>query len=219
MIKSFDLQPAPGERFRRQALLYAVREREIFFDFFLPLFQKLVRGAKLFLRALLFRNVGKADDRESTAVGIFHVSRAGDHRQPCATFRGKKKLVAYPAQRVNFPAPFANERYVFRPVINEERVLTQDFIARYSRHFLEDRVDEDYMLAIVDEDRTLVQRFENAGHLVEPFGLFEFQENPRTPAHSVDVHLTQSWPERQSVCLLGFYSSGGGCKDFRTTVR
>jgi len=57
------------------------------------------------------------------------------------------------------------------------------------------------MLAIVDDDHTLVQCFENAGHLVEPFGLFEFQENPRTPAHGVDVHLTQSWPERQK-CLL-----------------
>src|SRR6202008_164259 len=156
MIKSFDLQAAPGERFLRQALLYAGREREIFLDFFLPLFQKLVRRAKLFLRALLFGNVGKADDRESPAIGIFHVSRTGDHRQPRATFRWKKELVAYPAQRVNFPAPFANERYVFRPVIDEERILAQDFIARYSRHFLEDRVDEDYMLAIVDDDYTLV---------------------------------------------------------------
>src|ERR1700745_495558 len=191
MIKSFDLQAAPGERFRRQALLYAGREREVFFDFFLSLFQKLVRRSKLFLRALLFGNIGKADDRESLAVGIFHVSRAGDYRQPRATFRGKKKLVAYPAQRVNFPAPFANERGVFRPVIDEERILAEDFIARYSRHFLEDRVDEDYMLAIVDDDHTLVQCFENAGQLVEPFGLFEFQ---RKPPHARTRRGRSSYP-------------------------
>jgi hypothetical protein len=37
------------------------------------------------------------------------------------------------------------------------------------------------MLAIVDDDHTLVQCFENAGHLLQPFGLFEFQR--KTPAH------------------------------------
>jgi hypothetical protein len=37
------------------------------------------------------------------------------------------------------------------------------------------------MLAIVDDEHTLVQCFENAGHLLEPVGLFEFQR--KTPAH------------------------------------
>jgi len=157
----------------------------------LPLFKKFISSAQLFLGGLLFGDIGEADDRESAAVGVFHVPRAGDYGKLGAIFRGKKKLVAGSSEGTNFPAPFANERCVFRPVIDEERILAEDFIARYSRHFLEDRVDEDYMLAIVDDDHTLVQCFENAGHLVEPFGLFEFQ---RKPPHARTRRGRSSYP-------------------------
>jgi hypothetical protein len=37
------------------------------------------------------------------------------------------------------------------------------------------------VLAVVDNDDSFVERLENAGHLLEPFGLFEFQRE--TPAH------------------------------------
>ena len=37
------------------------------------------------------------------------------------------------------------------------------------------------MLAIVDDEHALVQCFENAGHLLEPFGLFEFQGQGQPP--------------------------------------
>jgi hypothetical protein len=80
MIKSFHIQTAPGERFRRKALLHAGCEREVLFDFFLPLFQKFVGGAQLFLGAFLLGDIREADYRESAPVRVFHIPRAGDDR-------------------------------------------------------------------------------------------------------------------------------------------
>ena len=108
--------------------------------------------------------------------------------------------MAYPAQRLNFPAPLANVGYFVWPVIDEEGVVAQNFLARYSRHFLEHRVDEDYMLAIVNNEHTLVQCFENAGHLFEPVGLFKFQGQP---PHARARRERSSYPICRKATKLG----------------
>src|SRR5262249_53541589 len=45
VVESLDFEAAPAERLGREALLYTCREREVFFDFLLALFEKLIRGA------------------------------------------------------------------------------------------------------------------------------------------------------------------------------
>src|SRR5579864_6932058 len=142
MIESFHFEASPGERFRREALLHAGGERQVFLDFSLALFEKFIRGTQLFFGALLLRNICEADDGESAAIGIFHGSRTGNHRKLRTIFRGKEELVAYPAQRLNFAAPLANVGYFVWPVIDEERIVAQNFFARYTCHFLKDRIDE-----------------------------------------------------------------------------
>ena len=116
-IERFHVEAAPDERFRREALLHASSEGEVFFNFFLPLFEEFVRGAQLLFGAFLLGNIGKTDDREGAAVGVFQASCAGNHRQLRSAFCRQVELMPGPAHSACFPAPFANQFRVFRPVV------------------------------------------------------------------------------------------------------
>ena len=59
-----DAQVAPDDRLRREALLHARGERQIFFDFPLALLELGVGVAQLRFGAFLFGDVGEGDDGE-----------------------------------------------------------------------------------------------------------------------------------------------------------
>jgi hypothetical protein len=110
--------------------------------------------------------------------------------------------VARASEGSNFPAPFSNELRIFRPVVEQKRILAQKVVARDAGHLFKTRIDENHVLAVVNDDDSFVERLENARHLFEPFGPFKFQGHPRTPALGVNVHLTQSAGKPQSWAAL-----------------
>ena len=82
----FDAHAAPDDGLRREALLHARGQREIFLDFLVALLELRVGLAELLLRALLFRNVGEHHDAEHVAFEILDAPRADDHRQTLPVF-------------------------------------------------------------------------------------------------------------------------------------
>src|SRR6516225_3302576 len=93
-------QPAPHQRFGRKALLYASRQRQVFFNLFVALLELLigfgkllVRFPKLLLNELLLGDIGERHKLKPAVVGVFMRPRADNYGHPRAVLLGNRKLV------------------------------------------------------------------------------------------------------------------------------
>ena len=69
---------------------------------------------------------------------------------------------------------------VVRPVSPKNQlqgIVADDFVAKKSGHFLEDRVDKQNLAGIISDDNTVIQCFENGLHLLEPLRPFAVHES------------------------------------------
>src|SRR5215467_215231 len=98
-------QPAPRQRFGSKALLYASRERKIFFNLFPTLLEMLVGFGKLLLSEFLLGDIGECHNSKVAAVGVYMCPRTDNYGQPRAVFLRNRKLVSI--------VPYANALFDF----------------------------------------------------------------------------------------------------------
>src|SRR5579862_762175 len=93
LIVRGDIDAAPRESCRSEALLDARGKQQVFFDFLVTLFELYIRFAQSVFSALLFGDVCGRDYSEDVAVGIFDLARRDENRQAIAVRLGKIELV------------------------------------------------------------------------------------------------------------------------------
>jgi hypothetical protein len=173
MIKSFDADAAPHQRFRREALLHARGKREVFLNFLMTLFEFFVYFAEFLFGALQIGNVGEGDDGKLAAIGIFDHTGTDNHRHARAIFSGQHEFEAiFAGLQALFS--FLDDEIGFRLVVKPMNVWTKDFCARQAGHLLEVGIHENNILAIVGYEHAFIQAFEHALDLLQPIRLFDF---------------------------------------------
>ena len=165
VIKGFHLHVAPHQRFRRQALLYARGECQIFLNFSVAFFELFVRVAQFVFGVLQVGNIGKRDNRVLPAIGILDHFRADNHRQPPAVTSRQDEFKSIAALS---PASFflLFDEFGFFFCIELVRVHSEELAARYSGHLLKVGIGKYHVLAIVGDEYTFVQAFKNALNLL-----------------------------------------------------
>ena len=139
----------------------------------MTLFEFLVYVAQFLFGALQIGNVSEGDDGKLASIGILDGASADDDGQARAIFFRHHELETIVARaearlalRVNEVRFFLGIEFVHAPA--------HDFVAAHAGHFLEIRVHENNVLAIIGNEHALIEAFENALDLVQPIRLFDF---------------------------------------------
>jgi hypothetical protein len=113
-------------------------------------------------------NIGERNDGKVAAIGILDAASPDDYRETGAVAHGQHKLEVIPAGFL------ATLDFLVHDGVFFGRVEIRGNVAHHigsgeAGHFLEAGIDKDDYVAIVGDEHTLVERFEEALHLFEPF--------------------------------------------------
>jgi hypothetical protein len=164
MVEGFDVHAAPHDGFGRQALLDACGKGKIFLDFLIAVLQLPVRDSQFLLDPLYFRNVGERDDGIAAAFGILNDTRADDDGQTAAILARQHELKAiFPVALIALALQYDEIRFFLGvDVINVE---PDELAAGHSGHFFEIGIGKNDGLALIGDEHTFVQAFEDAFNL------------------------------------------------------
>src|SRR5882672_1765424 len=163
----FDTHATPGEALWSETFLDAGREGQILFDLFLPLFQLLVRCAKLLFGSLLFGNLRKSDYTVLAAIRGIHHSRTNDHWQATPVFFRQDEFEAIVALPHSSFFLLGNH-ICFLGGIEMVGFFSDNFRSRDAYHPFKSRIDRKDPSTIIAHNHAFIQGLKNALHLLKP---------------------------------------------------
>src|ERR1700722_7643300 len=92
MIKSFDVDSAPDNRFGRQALLHTRGQSEVFLNFLVALLEFAVCRSQFLFNAFDVGNIGERNNRIAATFRILDGARADNYRKPGSVLAGQNKF-------------------------------------------------------------------------------------------------------------------------------
>ena len=227
LIEGLDQHLAPGQSARREALLHARREQQVFFDFAMALLELNVGLTQVILSAFLFGNVCGRDNRERVAVGVFNLARGNQHRQFFASDPRHEEFVLALSFRFSLLDVLQKRRDILGWIQFRDEA-PHEFFRGHPDHFQEQAVREDHPAVTVIDDHALIQGLQNAFHFVDPLMLRVVQSRlraaqvltnlvavfdaiiPRLAASLLGAaHKTDSAPGEHLLCAVDEESADG----------
>jgi hypothetical protein len=167
LIVGGDIDAAPGESGRCEALLNAGGEQEIFFDFAVALFEFFIRFAQRIFGALLLGDVRGGNHGENVAVGIFNLLRRDQHRKTIAVRLWQIELVLVVTLGLPALDLLAQHRCVLGR-IQVQNLAADQFVLWYADHLQEKGIGEHDVATVVVDDDALIDGFQDASHFANP---------------------------------------------------